>query len=100
MIQRYLTGAQVKKYHGAIDAALRERAAEWDVRGWSLRGRSPRIRGWTGCCSPVQPGQDRRSTGNSPMTAEGKRLVERVDPNVWDVLDEVIKVVNRRVNAM
>jgi hypothetical protein len=44
MIQTHLTGAQVKKHHPAIDAAVRERAAEWDIHGWSLQGRSPRIR--------------------------------------------------------
>jgi hypothetical protein len=44
MIQTHLTGAQVKKHHPAIDAAVRERAVDWDIHGWSFQGRSPRIR--------------------------------------------------------
>lgn len=44
MIQTHLTAAQVKRHNRAIEAAVRERAAEWDIHGWSFQGRSPRIR--------------------------------------------------------
>lgn len=44
MIQTSLTEAQVRKHHRAIAAAVRGRAAEWGIHGWSFQGRSPRIR--------------------------------------------------------
>jgi hypothetical protein len=44
MVQTHLTGAQVETYGRAIEAIVRERAADWDIHGWSFQGRSPHIR--------------------------------------------------------
>jgi hypothetical protein len=44
MIKTHLTGAEVKKHERAIGAIVRERAADWDIHGWSFQGRSPHIR--------------------------------------------------------
>jgi hypothetical protein len=43
-LRRTLTGKEVKRLRPAIAAALRERAGDWGLQGWSIVGREPRLR--------------------------------------------------------